>query len=82
MPGLGRSRLLPGRQRPRQPLLANPYDGAPFPGYPADDASTHTARHAAAIPKMTEHLADAAHQLDLSATGCHYVAAGITRDRR
>ncbi|MEU9155117.1 hypothetical protein AB0D59_32300 [Streptomyces sp. NPDC048417] len=61
-------------------LIANPYDGAPFPGYPADDAATRTARHTAAIPKMTEHLADAAHQLDLSATGCHYVAAGITRD--
>ncbi|MEU9413014.1 hypothetical protein AB0E08_45955 [Streptomyces sp. NPDC048281] len=62
-------------------LSVNAYDGAPFPGYPADDASTHTARHAAAIPKMTEHLADAAHQLDLSATGCHYVATGITQDR-
>jgi hypothetical protein len=61
-------------------LSANPYEGAPFPGYPADDASVRTARHAEAIPKMTGHLADAAHQLDLSATGCHYVAAGITRD--
>lgn len=61
-------------------LYANPYEGAPFPGYPADDASVRTARHAEAIPKMTGHLADAAHQLDLSATGCHYVATGITRD--
>jgi hypothetical protein len=61
-------------------LLANPYEGAPFPGYRADDASMRTARHAEAIPKMTGHLADAAHQLDLSATGCHYVATGITRD--
>ncbi|NIY65622.1 hypothetical protein [Streptomyces malaysiensis] len=39
-----------------------------------------TARHAEAIPKMSGHLADAVHQLDLSATGCHYVATGITRD--
>ncbi|MFB7929571.1 hypothetical protein ACFC4C_10725 [Streptomyces sp. NPDC056039] len=61
-------------------LHANPYEGAPFPGYPADDASVRTARHAEAITKMTGHLADAAHQLDLSATGCHYVATGITRD--
>ncbi|MEV7394030.1 hypothetical protein [Streptomyces sp. NPDC091215] len=62
-------------------LFANPFDGAPFPGCPSDDASTRAARHAEAIPRMTGHLADAAHQLDLSATGCHYVATGITRDR-
>ncbi|MEU4486688.1 hypothetical protein AB0H94_17680 [Streptomyces purpurascens] len=61
-------------------LSANPYEGASFPGYPADDAAVRTARHAEAIPKMTGHLADAAHQLNLSATGCHYVATGITRD--
>ncbi|MFF5090349.1 hypothetical protein [Streptomyces niveus] len=29
---------------------------------------------------MAGHLADAVHQLDLSATGCHYVATGITGD--
>ncbi|MEV6007365.1 hypothetical protein AB0M29_11205 [Streptomyces sp. NPDC051976] len=52
-------------------LSANPYDGAPPPGYPADDAAVRTARHAEAIPRMSGHLADAAHQLDLSATGCH-----------
>ncbi|MFD4718249.1 hypothetical protein ACFWOY_06480 [Streptomyces sp. NPDC058423] len=61
-------------------LSANPYEGAPFPGYPADDEAVRTARHAEAIPRMTGHLADAAHQLDLCATGCHYVATGITRD--
>ncbi|MFD4611938.1 hypothetical protein ACFWOT_28480 [Streptomyces sp. NPDC058440] len=61
-------------------LSANPYEGAPFPGYPADDAAVRTARHPEAIPQMTGHLANAAHQLDLSATGCHYVASGITRD--
>ncbi|MET9507652.1 hypothetical protein ABZX62_04085 [Streptomyces flavidovirens] len=58
-------------------LYANPYEGAPFPGYPADDEAVRTARHAEAIPRMTGHLADAAHQLDLSATGCHYVAHHI-----
>jgi hypothetical protein len=61
-------------------LYANPYDGAPFPGYPADDESVRIARHAEAIPKMTGHLADAARQLYLSATGCHYVATGVARD--
>ncbi|MEU4174729.1 hypothetical protein [Streptomyces sp. NPDC026589] len=61
-------------------LHANPYEGAPFPGYPADSASVRTARHAEAIPKMTGHLADAVRHLDLSATGCHYVATGIARD--
>ncbi|MDH6439406.1 DNA-binding MarR family transcriptional regulator [Streptomyces sp. SAI-144] len=61
-------------------LHANPYEGAPFPAYPADDASVRTARHAEAIPKMTVHVANAAHQLDLSGIGCHYVATGITRD--
>ena len=57
-------------------LYANPYEGAPFVGYPADDEAVRTARHAEAIPRMTGRLADAA----LSAIGCHYVATGITRD--
>ncbi|WP_187280421.1 hypothetical protein [Streptomyces sp. IB2014 016-6] len=61
-------------------LHANPLEGAAFPGYPAYSESDRVARHAEAIPLMTGHLADAAHQLDLSATGCHYVATGITRD--
>ncbi|MFD8814340.1 hypothetical protein ACFV23_23315 [Streptomyces sp. NPDC059627] len=63
-------------------LFANPYDGAPFDGYPADDASARTARHNQALPKMTGHLADACHQLDLSATGCHCVATAITHALR
>ncbi|MFJ2021544.1 hypothetical protein [Streptomyces nodosus] len=61
-------------------LSANPYEGAPFPGHPTDDAAVRTARHTEAIPQITGHLSNAAHQLDLSATGCHYVASGITRD--
>ncbi|MFF2941345.1 hypothetical protein ACFVSQ_16035 [Streptomyces niveus] len=61
-------------------LHANPLEGAAFPGYRADNASDRVARHATAIPRMTGHLKDAAHQLDLSATGCHYVANGITSD--
>ncbi|WP_107433762.1 hypothetical protein [Streptomyces niveus] len=61
-------------------LHANPLEGAAFPGYRADNDSDRVARHATAIPRMTGHLNDAAHQLDLSATGCHYVATGITSD--
>ncbi|WP_328844966.1 hypothetical protein [Streptomyces sp. NBC_00258] len=61
-------------------LLANPYEGLQFAGYPADDEAVRTARHAEAIPQMTGHLDDAAHQLDLSAIGCHYLAHGITED--
>ncbi|MEU9383451.1 hypothetical protein AB0D38_21785 [Streptomyces sp. NPDC048279] len=69
-------------------LEANPLEGAPFPGPPgapfpdtaADEAAVRTARHAEAVPAMAEHLANAAHQLDLAHTGCYYLASGITRD--
>ncbi|AZP23322.1 hypothetical protein EJC51_18515 [Streptomyces aquilus] len=61
-------------------VLANPYEGAQFAGYPADDEAVRTARHAEAIPKMNGHLNDAVHQLDLCAIGCHYLAHGITED--
>ncbi|MDO0936412.1 hypothetical protein QQY66_33690 [Streptomyces sp. DG2A-72] len=61
-------------------LEANPLEGAPFPGPPADEAAVRTARHAEAVPAMAEHLADAAHQLNLAHTGCYYLASGITRD--
>ncbi|MEU9396948.1 hypothetical protein AB0D86_44030 [Streptomyces sp. NPDC048324] len=61
-------------------LEANPLEGAPFPGPPADEAAVRQARHAEAVPAMAEHLADAAHQLDLAHTGCYYLASGITRD--
>ncbi|MEU9189254.1 hypothetical protein AB0D14_32860 [Streptomyces sp. NPDC048484] len=60
-------------------LFANPLDGAPFPGPPADDAAVREARHAKAVPLLGEHLANAAHQLDLARTGCSYLASGITR---
>ncbi|AJC55086.1 hypothetical protein [Streptomyces sp. 769] len=61
-------------------VLANPYEGAQVTGYPADDETVRTARHAEAIPKMSGHLDDAVHQLDLCAIGCHYLAHGITED--
>jgi hypothetical protein len=61
-------------------LEANPLEGAAFPGPPADEAAVRKARHAKAAPAMTEHLTEAAHQLDLAHTGCYYLASGITRD--
>ncbi|GAA2647521.1 hypothetical protein [Streptomyces lunalinharesii] len=61
-------------------VLANPYEGAQFAGYLADDEAVRAARHAEAIPKMSGHLDDAVHQLDLCAIGCHYLAHGITED--
>ncbi|MGQ4435318.1 MULTISPECIES: hypothetical protein [unclassified Streptomyces] len=61
-------------------VLANPYEGAPFAGYPADDEAVRAVRHAEAIPKMNGHLDDAVHQLDLCAIGCRYLAHGITED--
>ncbi|WP_241524442.1 MULTISPECIES: hypothetical protein [unclassified Streptomyces] len=59
-------------------LSANPYEGAPFDGHPADDAQVRAARHAEAIPRMSSHLKDAALQLDVGATACHYLATSIT----
>lgn len=61
-------------------LLANPYEGAQFAGNPANDEAVRAARHAEAVPKMSGHLNDAVHQLDLCATGCHYLAHGIAED--
>lgn len=61
-------------------VLANPYEGAEFAGYPATSEAMRTARHAEAIPQMSGHLDDAVHQLDLCAIGCHYLAHGIAED--
>ncbi|MEU8954990.1 hypothetical protein AB0C93_11865 [Streptomyces sp. NPDC048518] len=58
-------------------ISANPYEGAPFAGYPADDAHVRAARHGEAVPRMNSHLKDAAHQFDVRATACHYLATSI-----
>ncbi|MFF2567270.1 hypothetical protein [Streptomyces sp. NPDC058084] len=63
-----------------QAISANPLEGAAFPGPPADEDAVREARHAEAIPVITEHLADAAYGFDLAATCCAYVATGITHD--
>ncbi|MGP9017665.1 hypothetical protein ACT1U9_04540 [Streptomyces sp. BR1] len=60
-------------------ISANPYEGAPFGGHPADDDQVRAARHAEAIPLMNSHLKDAALQLDVAATACHYLATRISR---
>jgi hypothetical protein len=61
-------------------LLENPLEAAAFPGPPADEAAVRAARHEETAPKMAEHLASAAHKLELAYTGCYYLATGITRD--
>ncbi|MFF3694087.1 hypothetical protein [Streptomyces sp. NPDC002221] len=61
-------------------VLANPYEGTQFAGYPAEDEAARTARQAEAITKMNRHLSDTVHQLDLCATGCHYLARGMNED--
>ncbi|MCL6737719.1 hypothetical protein [Streptomyces neyagawaensis] len=61
-------------------LFANPVEGAPFPGPSIDEAAVRAARQREAAQVMADHLADAAHRLDLAYTGCYYLASGITRD--
>lgn len=59
----------------------NPLEGAAFAdGPPVGDAGVRTARHAEAAPRLAKALGDAAHQLDLCATGCRYTASFIIRD--
>ncbi len=60
-------------------VVVNPYEGAPFSDRPGDDEAMRTARHAKAIPKMNQYLADAVHGLDLCANGCLYLAHSITK---
>ncbi|MFD8550139.1 hypothetical protein ACFV08_00715 [Streptomyces fradiae] len=60
-----------------QAIAANPLDGAGFPGPPADENTIRQTRNAEAVPLVTEHLADAASDLELAATCCAYVASGI-----
>ncbi|MFF3125893.1 hypothetical protein ACFVRD_27000 [Streptomyces sp. NPDC057908] len=60
-------------------LYANPYEGVPFsPGALAGEAERLT-RGLVAAPLMNDHLDDAAHQLGVCATACHYLASGIER---
>ncbi|MFI0711348.1 hypothetical protein ACH4SK_11940 [Streptomyces inhibens] len=61
-------------------LAANPLDSTGFAGPHQDEDSIRNARHARAVPEMVGYLADAAHQLDVCETACHYLVTGITRD--
>ncbi|WP_328486055.1 hypothetical protein [Streptomyces zaomyceticus] len=65
-----------------QAIAANPLDGAGFPGPPADESAIRQARNAEAVPRITEHLAEAAHDFELAATCCAYIASGIADDVR
>ncbi|MGW2721052.1 hypothetical protein [Streptomyces sp. NPDC001492] len=59
----------------------NPLEGTVFAGSPPlDNYTVRKARHAEAAPRLAKALGDAAHQLDLCATGCLYTASGIIRD--
>ncbi|UQS30280.1 hypothetical protein J5J01_00275 [Streptomyces fradiae] len=59
-------------------LAANPADDKGFRGTPEEAASTQAARNAEALPVMTEHLTQAAEELELARIGCFHAASGIT----
>ncbi|BCM71240.1 hypothetical protein EASAB2608_06574 [Streptomyces sp. EAS-AB2608] len=56
----------------------NPLDAASFTGGPPLDDAARQARDARARARLTDLFADAAHQLDVCATGCDYTVSGIT----
>ncbi|MFD4829149.1 hypothetical protein ACFWPV_04720 [Streptomyces uncialis] len=60
--------------------MENPYDGSPFAGHPTPTEDERRVQHSEARTIMTEHLADAAHQLDVGTICLHY-AAGSTGTR-
>lgn len=61
-------------------LAATPLYGTSFGGPGANDAQFHEQQRSEAAPVLSQHLQEAAQQLDLRPTVCHYVAHGITRD--
>ncbi|MFD8114363.1 hypothetical protein [Streptomyces microflavus] len=61
-------------------LAANPLDGTRFGGRSEHDARFRDQEHAEAAPVLAEHLREAARQLELCSTVCHYVAHGISKD--
>jgi hypothetical protein len=63
-------------------LAATPLGGSEYPGVSPDETAIWKARSTEAEPAMAEHLANAAHQLDLCAINCLYAAAGIARHLR
>ncbi|MEU3529125.1 hypothetical protein AB0E62_35610 [Streptomyces sp. NPDC038707] len=58
----------------------NPLDAAGFSGEPLLDDAARQAQNAKIRAGLADILADAAHQLDVCATGCQYAASGIIRD--
>ncbi|MBZ3916691.1 hypothetical protein [Streptomyces acidiscabies] len=59
-------------------LSTTPYAGTLLPGHTDDSTPAHVARPGEPVPEATRHLTDAAHLLDLSATGCRSIATAIT----
>ncbi|MFI9423416.1 hypothetical protein ACIG54_07595 [Streptomyces achromogenes] len=58
----------------------NPLEAAGFSGEPSLDDAARQARDAKIRAGLSDVLADAVHQLDVCATGCHYTVSGIIRD--
>ncbi|GHH29433.1 hypothetical protein [Streptomyces rubradiris] len=58
----------------------NPLDATGFSGEPLPDAAARQAQDAKTRARLADIVADAAHQLDVCATGCQYAASGIIRD--
>ena len=61
-------------------IATNPLVGASLPGAAVDEEAIRQAREAAAQSGVAECLAEALHDLDLTATGCSYAATGIVRN--
>ncbi|MFE2011148.1 hypothetical protein [Streptomyces sp. NPDC059491] len=63
-----------------QAIAVNPLDGLSLLGAPADEVAIRQARETDARDAVEECLAEALHDLDLTATCCSYAASGIARN--
>ncbi|MFJ4967016.1 hypothetical protein ACIP6P_31990 [Streptomyces sp. NPDC088729] len=61
-------------------LAATPLEGIRFGGPTEHDEQFRGQERTEAAPVLTEHLQEAARQLELCSTVCHYVAHGISKD--
>ncbi|MGW3835104.1 hypothetical protein [Streptomyces microflavus] len=61
-------------------LAATPLEGIRFGGPTEHDEQFRDQERNEAVPVLTEHLQEAARQLELCSTVCHYVAHGISKD--
>ncbi|MEU2231279.1 hypothetical protein [Streptomyces vietnamensis] len=63
-----------------QAIAVNPLDGLSLLGAPADEAAIRQSREADARDAVEECLAEALHDLELTATYCSYAASSIARN--